>query len=88
MVFYFTTTGNSLYTAKQFDEKPVSIPQAIQMNLPEKNPKARYRNEHISICEIVDANNQLRRQLERRSQERLQMESQQEKNSLSRPKCG
>ena len=32
---------------------------AIQMNMPEKNPKARYRNEHISICEIVDANNQL-----------------------------
>lgn len=31
---------------------------AIQMNLSEKNPKARYRNEHISICEIVDANNQ------------------------------
>ena len=32
---------------------------AIQMNMPEKNPKARYRNENISICEIVDANNQL-----------------------------
>lgn len=32
---------------------------AIQMNVPEKNPKARYRNEHISICEIVDANDQL-----------------------------
>lgn len=32
---------------------------AIQMNVPEKNPKARYRNENISICEIVDANNQL-----------------------------
>ena len=31
---------------------------AIQLNLPEKNSKARYRNEHISICEIVDANNQ------------------------------
>lgn len=24
----------------------------------EKNPKARYRNEHISLCELVDANNQ------------------------------
>lgn len=33
---------------------------AIQMNLPEKNPKARYRNENISICEIVDANNQFK----------------------------
>lgn len=32
---------------------------AIQLNVPEKNPKARYRNPHISICEIVDANNQL-----------------------------
>ena len=32
---------------------------AIQMNMPEKNPKARYRNENISICEIVDSNNQL-----------------------------
>ena len=31
---------------------------AIQLNMPEKNPKARYRNENISICEIVDANNQ------------------------------
>lgn len=32
---------------------------AIQMNMPEKNEKARYRNENISICEIVGANNQL-----------------------------
>lgn len=32
---------------------------AIQMNMPEKNPHARYRNEHIKLCEIVDANNQL-----------------------------
>lgn len=31
---------------------------AIQMRMTEKNPKARYRNENISICEIVDANNQ------------------------------
>lgn len=31
---------------------------AIQMRMPEKNPKARYRNENISICEIVNANNQ------------------------------
>lgn len=31
---------------------------AIRMRIPEKNPKARYRNENISICEIVDANNQ------------------------------
>ena len=32
--------------------------KAIEMNMPEKNKKARYRNENISICEIVDANNQ------------------------------
>lgn len=37
---------------------------AIQMNLPEKNQKARYRNENISICEIVEANNQLKIQKE------------------------
>ena len=33
---------------------------AIQMNMPEKNPRARYRNENISICEIIDANNQIK----------------------------
>lgn len=33
--------------------------KAIQMNMPEKNPHARYRNENISLCEIIDANNQL-----------------------------
>lgn len=31
---------------------------AIQLKMPEKNPQARYRNENISLCEIVDANNQ------------------------------
>ena len=36
---------------------------AIQMNMPEPNPKARYRNEHISICEIVEANNQVKSDL-------------------------
>ncbi len=33
--------------------------KAIQMNMPEKNPHARYPNENISLCEIIDANNQL-----------------------------
>lgn len=33
---------------------------AIQMNLPEKNPGARYRNENIKLCEIIDANNQIK----------------------------
>lgn len=31
---------------------------AIRMRIPEKNPEARYRNENISICEIIDANHQ------------------------------
>lgn len=31
---------------------------AIQLTMPEKNPKARYRNEHIRLTEIVDANHQ------------------------------
>ena len=30
MVFYFTGTGNSLYVAKQIEEKQISIPQAIR----------------------------------------------------------
>lgn len=30
MVFYFTGTGNSLYIAKQIEEKPVSIPQIMK----------------------------------------------------------
>ena len=34
MVFYFTATGNSLYAAKQFEEKPVSIAQAIHDEQP------------------------------------------------------
>ena len=30
MIFYFTGTGNSLYIAKQLEECPVSIPQAMK----------------------------------------------------------
>lgn len=33
MVFYFTGTGNSLYIAKQLEESPVSIPQAMKQQL-------------------------------------------------------
>ena len=29
MLFYFIATGNSLYVAKQLDETPISIAQAI-----------------------------------------------------------
>lgn len=32
MLFYFTGTGNSLYIAKQLDEKPMSIPQVIHQD--------------------------------------------------------
>lgn len=31
---------------------------AIEMNMPEKNASARYRNEHIRLEEIIEANNQ------------------------------
>jgi hypothetical protein len=33
---------------------------AVQFNLsrPEKNPAARYRNEHVTLCELVKANDQ------------------------------
>lgn len=31
---------------------------AIRLNVPEKNPDARYRNEHIKLMDIVEANNQ------------------------------
>lgn len=31
---------------------------AIRLNIPEKNNVARYRNKHISLCEIVASNNQ------------------------------
>lgn len=31
---------------------------AIQLDIPEKNPKARFRNQHIALSEIVAANNQ------------------------------
>lgn len=34
---------------------------AIQLEIPEKNPKARYRNPYISLSEIVAANNQTER---------------------------
>lgn len=32
--------------------------KAISLNIPEKNPNARYRNEHISLNEIIKSNNQ------------------------------
>ena len=35
--------------------------KAIGLTIPEKNPNARYRNEHVSLQEIIHANNQIRR---------------------------
>ncbi len=32
--------------------------KAIQLVIPEKNPNARYRNEYISLKEIIESNNQ------------------------------
>ena len=37
------------------------LTQAIQLNLPEKNPTARYRNPHVRLTELVRANQQNRR---------------------------
>lgn len=33
--------------------------KAVQLTIPEVNPKARYRNEHISLQEIIEANCQI-----------------------------
>lgn len=32
--------------------------KAIELTIPEKNPNARYRNEHITLREIIAANQQ------------------------------
>ncbi len=32
--------------------------KAIMLKVPEKNPQARYRNENVSLCEIIEANDQ------------------------------
>lgn len=33
--------------------------KAIQLNIPEKNPKARYRNDQVTLQEIIEANKQV-----------------------------
>ncbi len=33
--------------------------KAIKLNMPEKNPNARYRNENISLNEIIEANSRI-----------------------------
>ncbi|MFR7986458.1 hypothetical protein [Zhenpiania hominis] len=32
--------------------------KAIGLTIPEKNPQARYRNEHVSLQDIIQANHQ------------------------------
>lgn len=40
--------------------------KAIRLTVPEKNPNARYRNEHISLREIIEANCQVSYESDRR----------------------
>lgn len=47
MLFYFTGTGNSLYVAKQIEEQPISIPQAM------KNENMKFTAERIGIVAPV-----------------------------------
>lgn len=47
MVFYFTGTGNSLYIAKQIENAPISIPQAIH------SEKQEYSADSIGIVAPV-----------------------------------
>lgn len=49
MIFYFTATGNCLYVAKQFDEKPISIVQEL------KKDELVYEDETIEIVAPVYA---------------------------------
>lgn len=43
--------------------------KAIQLTIPEKNPDARYRNEHISLKEIVEANCRISEKINREAVE-------------------
>lgn len=47
MIFYFTATGNCLYVAKQFVEKPISIVQEL------KKDELVYEDETIGIVAPV-----------------------------------
>lgn len=47
MVFYFSATGNSMYVARQIEEKPVSIPQVIH------NDSQEYTAEAIGVVAPV-----------------------------------
>ena len=55
MLFYFTGTGNSLYVARQIEEKPISIPQILhQENLNFKDEKIGiFLCSLFSFCEFV-----------------------------------
>lgn len=47
MVFYFSATGNSMYVARQIEEKPISIPQVIH------NGSQEYTAEAIGVVAPV-----------------------------------
>ena len=47
MVFYFTGTGNSLYVAKNIEDKPISIPQIINED------SLHFKDERIGIISPV-----------------------------------
>ena len=47
MVFYFTGTGNSLYVAKNIEDKPISIPQIINED------SLNFKDERIGIISPV-----------------------------------
>ena len=49
MIFYFTATGNSLYVAKQLDEKRFSIPQELNKT------NRHYKDDRIGIvCPLFE----------------------------------
>ncbi len=48
--------------------------KAIALRIPEKNPRARYRNENISLCELIEANNQMEEESRCRPHDDLQAE--------------
>ena len=49
MIFYFTATGNSLYVAKQLDDKRFSIPQELNKT------NRHYKDDRIGIvCPLFE----------------------------------
>ena len=56
MLFYFTGTGNSLYVARQIEEKPISIPQVLHqenLNLSNQSSETLVFSRKIGILILV-----------------------------------